>query len=166
MERRTFEEELIMQIIPKLKEDTKWHKTSPVDANYNCVAWVFGKKDINIWPAADADEEFYLNDRGLWVFWPNNIQKSRTLENFSHFFESVGFEICDDNWDYEEGYRKIALYSSNGVDMSHVAIEGNDDLWHSKLGYSIDIVHSTPLTIECEEYGLFKIAMKRKYDKK
>ena len=151
-----------MRIIPKLKEDMQWHITSPADSNYNCVAWVFRKKDFNIWPDVEDGEKQYYNQYGGSVRWPSQYADNAKLETFTQFFNDIGFIDCEMNWSNELGYNKIALYSIDNVNMSHVSFEGNNNLWCSKLGRTYDIVHSNPFSIECDIYGHVVKIMKAK----
>ena len=79
-------EEIILELIPKLKDDPKWMPTSQVDSHYNCVAWVFGVKDKNIWPDCDDNSSAYFNTDGNICMWPPGLPGKATIDNFIEFF--------------------------------------------------------------------------------
>ena len=47
MDSRTEE---ILKAFPGLRYDGGFRITSPEDADYNCIAWAFGRKDCWLWP--------------------------------------------------------------------------------------------------------------------
>ena len=47
--------EEILSAFPGLLYDTGFEITSPEDTDYNCIAWVFGRKDRWLWPDEDTD---------------------------------------------------------------------------------------------------------------
>ena len=60
MDSRTEE---ILKAFPGLRYDGGFRITSPEDADYNCIAWAYGRKDCWLWPDEDVD--------GVEV-WPQN----------------------------------------------------------------------------------------------
>ena len=110
--------------------------TSLETDSYNCVAWALSESQVWYEP-----EEDY------------------SLSGVIAFFESYNFEICS-SADDEEGFEKIALYSEDGEEFTHVArlLVGKE--WTSKLGFSYDVTHSLE-TLEGGFYGKAYIYMKR-----
>lgn len=52
MDSRTEE---ILKAFPGLRYDGGFRITSPEDADYNCIAWAFGRKDCWLWPDEMAE---------------------------------------------------------------------------------------------------------------
>jgi hypothetical protein len=76
--------------------------------------------------------------------WPDNLPSPSNgddLHCYIALFESWGFQCCEDST-HEDGYLKIALYST-GARFCHVAkqIRGAD--WSSKAGVLYDFRHSS-----------------------
>jgi len=77
--------------------------TSPETAEYNCIAWAAGDTSRWWWP--DSLESSY---------WPDDVQRSETLEAFVKAFETLSYTVCDAP-EYEEGFEKIASYYLGGT---------------------------------------------------
>ena len=91
------------------------------------------------------------------------------FSSFSPQFEFVdafrlkGYEKCSLP-DFEEGYRKIALYITPGTTKcTHAARQLSSGLWTSKLGEAYDIQHDTPQSIEGSIYGCVYCYMKKTF---
>jgi len=104
---------------------------SPATYDYNCIAWAVEITDKSFWPEPAP----YSSQ-----VWPKNIPFEETLDAFIKFYESFGFEKCD-NADYKEEYLKIAIYTKKGVPQ-HAARQLNETEWTSKLGSSHDVRHT------------------------
>ncbi len=112
---------------------------SPFDLKYNCIAW-----------AVDDDQNWWepLNEPGN--YWPPNTRFDYSPECLIEAYQEIGYIICD-NGDFEEGYKKIALYKKDNFEYSHAAKQLNKFLWSSKLGPQFDIIH----TLFCLKDGYY-----------
>lgn len=120
--------------------------TSPETATYNCVAWAL--HDSERW--WEADENY---------FWKEGIVFDNKISTFIQLFEQFGFAICSDAA-LEKSSEKIALFSNDGGDCSHIARQLENGLWTSKLGVSYDVAH-TLNGIEGGLYGEVMLIMKK-----
>jgi hypothetical protein len=121
--------------------------TSPETADYNCVAWALGQKDVWIWPGqADA-------------WWPAGIPAEEAVQSFEALFVSEGYEPCSDGR-LEAGFEKLTIYSRDGV-PTHVARQVHDGSWTSKLGSWEDISHTGLEDLEGGRYGRATSFMRR-----
>ena len=82
-----------------------------------------------------------------------------TLEAFIAMFGTLGYAPCN-NQDFEEGFKKIAIYSRQGV-PTHAARQLPNKKWTSKIGKNIDIEHTTPQGLEGPFYGDVAAIMKK-----
>lgn len=144
--------ENVYKLNPSLAQDPNFKITSPINRQYNCLAWALNRKDVWMWPIENPDEDDY--------YWPEGVDFNTKQETFIKAFEIEGFQICETS-DLEEGYEKIALYGYAGFAF-HATRQLPSGLWTSKNGHSYDIQHSTPQTMECNAYGKVYCYMKRK----
>lgn len=152
------EETQIVGAFPKLKSDVDFKITSPVNPNYNCIAWAYHYTDRWMWPGGI---EYKICDG--FCYWPDGVEDSTDVSAFIKAFEKIGFSVCD-SCDFEDGYRKIALYVIPGTkECTHASRQLSNGKWTSKLGESNDIQHGTPYTIEGNVYGTVYCIMKREY---
>ena len=150
------EETQIKQLFPKLKSDHDFKVTSPYNPDYNCIAWAYHHDDRWMWPGG---QELKICDG--FHYWPDGVEDSSDVSAFIKAFEKTGYAICD-NCDFEEGYRKIALYVKPGTtECTHASRQLSNGKWTSKLGYSNDIQHGSPYSIEGDVYGDVHCIMKR-----
>jgi len=134
--------ELCITKLPKLAEDTSFSITSPIDYNYNCLAWAANKNNIIWWPHVP-----HLDG----CTWPiDNF--SLKFENLIEVYKAIGYVICA-SWAFEKKYKKIALYKDKEGNFTHAARQLRSGLWTSKLGPAFDISHGNPYSVECEDYG-------------
>jgi hypothetical protein len=105
-------------------------QTSQFDPSYNCIAWA--ANDSNRWYEPDPDGDY---------FWPQEVPREYTIEAYIQLYQHIGYEPCD-NGDFEVGYQKVAIFSSDMITASHAARQLNADHWTSKLGKDIDVSHS------------------------
>ena len=132
---------------PRLSS-TNHRETSPVDRQYNCIAW------------AVEDTAHWWQPGTYWqpADWPSNDFGLGALE---HMFHTFGYEDCDNDWRLEPGYTKVALYASGGWVYTHAARQLLTGKWTSKLGKDIDIEHDDPEVVAGGLYGEVMQIMRR-----
>lgn len=145
---------------PKLIDDEVFQscRMSPEDDNYNCIAWAYMLFENRwMWPPGG---EPHLD--GV-TYWPDGVGKTAAIENLVDAFKNLGYEVCDQNWQHEGGFIKVALYyNPHTNEFTHAARESRTGThWLSKLGRSHDICHKNPYTIENDIYGKVYCIMKR-----
>jgi len=109
-------------------QNTRWLIKSPWNDSYKCIAWAACRTDITWWP---YDDEF--EDR---------------LDFFIQEFANIGYKPSN-NREYEFGYQKVAIYTTNNRRVRHMARQhflGRG--WLSKCGVLEDILHAD---LECLE---------------
>ena len=158
MDQNTLLKSRLENMFERLEDDKNWEITSPFDVNYNCIAWAVKTTKANIWPIEYGICQTI--DGGLNA-WFEEFPLDEKLETFVHLFNKYSFRICDLDWSLENGFEKLALYSNDGINMSHVARQLTTGMWTSKIGKSNDITHSSPIYLEGISYGKAVIAMKR-----
>lgn len=142
MDSRTEE---IIRAFPGLSYDEGFCITSPEDADYNCIAWAFGRKDCWMWPDEQTD--------GVST-WPQGTTDDIRIQTFVSAFKSLGYDICQDDT-IEPDKEKVALYAyPDSEECTHAARQLANGSWTSKLGPSFDIIHSSPYTIQGRIYGM------------
>ncbi len=136
---------------PQLVDDNKAKITSGPTYDYNCIAWALVYDDRIVWP----------HEKNLdGVSWPKHLPRNSSIENFIELFKYYGHEICDST-ELEKNYRKVALYVDSEMNCTHAARQKIDGLWTSKLGPQNDIAHSSPISLEGEDYGKVYCIMKK-----
>lgn len=130
---------------PKLQNDT-YKVTSQRTYGYNCIGWAAGDSENWWWPSPDD-------------YWPDDVPRVNTIENFILAFQTLGYEICD-NGNFESQYEKVALYAVANVPQ-HMAKQLASGAWVSKLGPQWDIQHSSADSVENSEYGQVVLYMRR-----
>jgi hypothetical protein len=154
----TMKEEDIFLAFPKLKSDHKFKITSKQDSRYNCIAWSVIYDDRNLWPPGG---EVRLD--GVMYLWPDDLPKDESVDTFIKLYQKFNFEVCD-SADFEEGYRKIAIYvNPKNKKVTHASRQRSNGDWTSKLGPQHDIAHSDPYTLEGPAYGEVAMLMKKKF---
>jgi hypothetical protein len=137
----------IEKIFPLLTEEN-YRITSPLDVNYNCIAW-----------AACIDHLWWQPDLTYNYFWPEGVLRKYTIEQYIEAYTTVGFEICDSD-QFENEFEKLAIFvDQNGI-PKHAARQLDHGIWTSKLGQSYDISHALH-ALDGEQYGFPKVFMKR-----
>ena len=138
---------------PGLRYDDGFLITRPEDADYNCSAWAFRRKDCWLWPDEETD--------GVAV-WPENSNGDTGVKTFIEAFKSQGYEVCDST-EHEADVEKIALYAyPDTEECTHASRQLDNGMWTSKLGPSFDICHSSPYTIQGRLYGSVVCILRRK----
>lgn len=122
----------------KLK-DEQYLVTSDSTDEYNCIAWAANDTERWWWPHPDA-------------YWPTNLPRVETLENFIRAFQTFGYERCEGGV-LEAGYTKVAIYLNAQGRPTHMARQLPPGKWTSKLGEAWDIEHQTVQGIEGNAYG-------------
>jgi hypothetical protein len=144
------------QEIPALAA-ADWKIKSPLDTNYQCIAWAACRTDRVWWPWDHP--RFY---------WPPGFQKLQLgepvpVDHFAAMFEAkFGYHRCPDSA-REFGYQKVAIYA-NSLGVTHMARQhllGQG--WLSKLGEEEDILHHTLYDVEGPAYGRAVLYMKRSW---
>ncbi len=124
--------------------------TSPDSPDYNCVGWA--AQDDQRWWWPDADDIHY---------WPPNVPRELTLEAFQQAYQTLGYEVCQDET-LEEKFQKIAIYTDYDNIPTHVARLLPNGKWTSKLGQDEDIEHNNLQGLTGQPgYGEVACIMKR-----
>lgn len=149
------EEVQIIEVFPGLKNDPDFKITSPYNPDYNCIAWAYHYDNRWMWPGG-VDKKTVDGFR----FWPEGVEDTTDVAAFIEAFRKKGYEVCS-NSEFEDGFRKIALYVKPGTtECTHAARQLRSGKWTSKLGRSQDIQHGTPYSIEGDVYGVVHCIMK------
>lgn len=123
-------------------------ETSKFDPSYNCIAWA----------ATDSNKWYEPDPHGLY-FWPSEVPREYSIYAYIELYQHLGYVLCE-NGDYEEGYEKVAIFSSDMITASHAARQLDANNWTSKLGRDIDVSHSI-FTISNGFYGQVVQFLKR-----
>lgn len=129
---------MILKEFPNTQIEPFIH-TSPVDINYNCIAW-----------AACDNTRWYEPDPYGYYYWPPQITREYTVESYINLYEFFGFQRCEDG-NIEEGFIKVAVFEKNGF-PTHASRQLDNGSWTSKLGKNIDVEH-TLFNIQNGAYG-------------
>jgi hypothetical protein len=119
------------------------HKTR----RYNCTAWAAEHNDG--WWEASED--------GVW---PADVLDDGTVAAAICLFESLGYTRTDDSA-WEPGFKKVAIYKSEGGYFTHAARQLPDGRWTSKLGKGQDIEHDTLASLTGSLYGTIAQIMRK-----
>jgi hypothetical protein len=139
----------------------KWpvRRTSSDTDHYNCYAYVAGDTRRPWCPLP-------ILPRG--VHWPVPVddEEENTVWPVLKGYEAIGFEWCE-NGTLENGFEKLALYTNQNDEPTHVAIQRENGTWQSKLGSDIDVEHALESLESSDEfgptdYGKVRYFMKRK----
>jgi len=140
--------EFLQAQFPRLKDGT-YEILSPADRRYNCIAWAAEDSNRWWWPRVGVGG----------YYWPTPVTTPSTLETFEAAFASLGYVRCADG-NLQAGFEKIALYGLNGV-PTHAARQRSDGAWLSKLGMSVDIMHTAADDVCGSDYGEVAFFMER-----
>lgn len=122
--------------------------TSPVDENYNCLAWASGDSKRWWWP-----DPLFLN------YWPPGVPREESLKAFEHAFGLAGY-VERSGPRLDVGKEKVAIYTSSNGTPTHAARQVADGWWASKLGENIDIEHHLD-ALDGPEYGTVVLVLAR-----
>jgi len=137
----------IQKIFPNLNDT--FEITSPVDNEYNCIAWAAGDTERWWWP-----------DLEYTSYWPPNIERKETLISFIEAFKALGYEVTDSP-EQKNGYEKIAIYTKKNTNSpTHASRQLKSGNWTSKIGSSHDIEHDLH-GVDGEIYGEIAVIMER-----
>jgi hypothetical protein len=138
---------MLSKLFPNLQKDG-FKTTSPATLDYNCIAW-----------AADDTEKIWWPDIQNIGYWPEGTPRNESLDAFVKAFETLGYTRCDQP-DYEDGFKKVALYVDVNGKPTHASKQLRSGLWSSKLGRLEDIEHSID-GVNGSYYGSPALFMKR-----
>lgn len=148
----------ILAAFPGLRDDPDFKITSPIDPNYNCIAWAYHYDNRWMWPG--GVEEKTMDG---FHFWPDGIEDTTEVDAFIQAFIRDGYSLCNQA-DFEDGFRKVALYVKEGTtECTHASRQLSNGKWTSKLGGDHDIQHGTPYSIEGSVYGKVYCILKREH---
>ena len=112
--------------------------TSGATNEYNCISWAVGELDRRWWPdPMDTD------------YWPEAVAREESVESFIAMFQTLGYEICD-NDGLEPGFLKVAIFIGSQGNPVHAARQLESGMWTSKLGPLVDVEHP----LHHEEIGI------------
>jgi len=127
----------IKRDFPSLTEDN--HKElSPVDFNYNCLAFVLG------------DTHNWWEPSGLGFYWPPGFREDTTVETVVSILKVHGYTIEVDV-DVTPDSEAVAVYAE-GNEWAHFARFAGG-MWTSKLGRGKDVSHLRLEDLEGKKYG-------------
>jgi len=129
--------------------ESNFNITSPVDPDYNCIAWAANNNDLWWWPDIQGTK-----------YWPLGIEREETIDAFIKAYKKIGYTVCA-NGDLESGYDKIAIFVNDRNIPQHAARQLNNGHWTSKLGQWEDIEHFNVEGVEGGHYGRVGVFMKR-----
>lgn len=142
--------EKISRFLPALQEGVSLEYTSPVDPNYNCLAW-----------ALSNSSHVFENAKG--AFWPWRYIADDTAEGWAQVCEIFGFTRTD-TAEFVKGYEKIAILEVE-VDELHATRQDKNGKWKSKLGVlGPDIDHEGLGGLEAAYGRVVVILQKRRPD--
>jgi hypothetical protein len=140
-----------------------WRVKSPIDTDYQCIAWAACRTDRKWWPWDDTR-----------YYWPPGFRKFPILspvpvDSFVEMFERrFGYRPCRSSA-FEFGYQKVAIYA-NSLEVTHMARQHFFGLgWVSKLGDAEDIFHLQLTDLEgdiaptARQYGRVAQILKRSW---
>lgn len=121
-----------------------YNVTSPIDRDYNCIAYAAG--DMEHWwePSSGTFAGGY--------YWPSGAPREYTIAAYVAAYETLGYSVCDSG-DHEHGVEKVAVYAK-GSQPTHAARQDpTTGRWHSKLGQGYDIEHNSMDGVAGINYG-------------
>jgi len=136
------------------EHDYNHDKVSSATPKYNCIAWAAGETDKRWWP---------INLGGYW--WPPQLPKEETKENFIRAFELQGYVVCG-NPSLQSGIEKVAIFVDDLGIPTHAARQLESGVWTSKCGQLEDIEHMNLSAMEGKEYGRPVAFLKRRRDRR
>ncbi|MFZ0704532.1 MAG: hypothetical protein WAM71_02930 [Candidatus Korobacteraceae bacterium] len=123
---------------PDLIEGVSLEYTSPVDFNYDCLAWALGSNQLPFWKEKGG-------------FWPWPEIPDDTADGWAQFCVKHGF-VQTQGSDFVVGFEKIVIMRNDENDL-HAARSDRNGRWKSKLGcWGPDIDHDGLAGLE-KAYG-------------
>jgi len=141
----------IVAVFPNLMRHGFWPTRSSND-HFNCIAYAANDERRSWWPA-----QGHLKGAAK-SYWPIQ-RRDETVGNFVEAFSTIGYLPCVSG-DLEDGYEKVALYALDNVPM-HMAYQGCDGMWTSKLGAEWDIMHESVHGLAGDTYGTVSCYLRR-----
>lgn len=138
---------------PNLKQE-KFEITSEATPGYNCIAWAANDTSKYWWPRG------FQPYPARYYYWPRNLPRVSTLDNFIQAFVLLGYERCGTS-ELQQGYEKVAIYVDTRSVPTHMARQLESGAWTSKLGDDEDIEHSELASVEGASYGRAHTFLKR-----
>lgn len=142
--------DIIRKNFPDLSDD-EYEPISPIDEDYNCIAWAAGDNK-RWWEPSSFPKPGH--------FWPLEDPGNYTLDGYIMAFKVIGYEVCN-SADLEPGFEKVAIYVKPDGEPRHMARQLNNGKWTSKLGGYKDIVHENLEGLEGNIYGSLTKILKR-----
>ena len=136
---------------PRLAGGSTYTLTSPIDEDYNCIAFAAGDLTRWWWPNGPFPGG---------VYWPDGVPQEETLAAFMLAMGTAGFEPCD-NGESEDGYEKIAIFAKSGTPTHAARQLVGSGTWTSKLGKGYDIIHESLDGVAGTRYGDVALFMRR-----
>ena len=151
---RAVTEDDFKEMFPALEDDPAFRISSDFCPGYNCVAFAAGDT-TQVWePMGSAA----LTPAG--TYWPPGVIALSTVGAHIAAFATLGYEPCDSP-DYEDGYRKVAIYTTPDGTPVHAARQVAPGVWTSKIGGAEDIEHDAPDRLAGTIYGTPTVWLKR-----
>jgi hypothetical protein len=142
--------ERVRRFFPDFQEGVSLEFTSPVDPNYNCLAW-----------ALSAHFSAFENAKGAFWVWPHIPDD--TAEGWAQLCELFGFTRTD-SAEFLAGYEKIAILEDVNGDL-HACRQNEIGRWKSKLGdLGPDIDHDGLIGLETAYGKVVKVLRRRRPD--
>lgn len=142
-----YQRQLLKETLPDLVEGVSFEFTSPVDLNYNCLAWALSYNNR------------YL-DRGNGCFWAWPDCSPETAEGWACVCKHHQFELVPDgDIGFTPGIEKVVILRNDVGDL-HAARQSRDGKWKSKLGWGPDIDHIDLRALE-RAYGKIVIVLQK-----
>lgn len=142
-----YQRQLIKQTLPDLVEGVSFTFASPVDLNYNCLAWAL------------SYDNRYL-DKGNGCYWPWDDCSAETAEGWACVCKHHNFTVvADGDISFVPGVEKIAILRNDDGDL-HAARQDSNGKWKSKVGFGPDIDHADLKGIE-RAYGKVVIVLQK-----
>jgi hypothetical protein len=123
--------------------------TSPVDRNYNCIAWAAG--DTGNWWEPDVFCQLY---------WPPEVPREYSLAAYAAAYATLGYRECGLDKRLQAKWEKVAIYADSSGVPTHAARQLPNGMWASKLGKGYDIEHHND-TVGGGLYGEVKLILRR-----
>ncbi len=141
---------------PRLRGGGRYEQLSPIDHDYNCIAFAAGDTERFWWPSPAWS-------LGGGSYWPRGVPGEETIEAFVTLFASLGYQTCRDGT-FEAGFEKVAIYAHDGV-PTHAARQMIEERrWLSKLGRGYDIAHDEVEGVGGRPgYGAVAVYMRRPF---
>lgn len=127
---------------PRLNSAKNYEFRSPLDYDYNCIAFAAGDTQRWWWPVPFNGGHY----------WPLGVPREPTVSAFVAAFESIGYELCSSG-EPDDRYDIIVLYARENKPTHAARYEHSTDMWLSKLGIWLDIAHNRAEDIGGDIYG-------------